>query len=255
MMELRSIAGSVHGPQCRHCTTALPFEFSFAFQPIVDIRDGSIFSYEALVRGVNGESAWSVLSQVTFENQYAFDQMCRMKALALAGRLGIRTRINLNFMPNAIYRPELCIRSTIAAAQAMNFPIEDIVFELTEGENVADHAKLIEIFSEYSRLGFKTAIDDFGAGFSGLALIADFQPDMIKLDMGLVRDIDTLPAKQAIARAVVSMCAEMSIMLVAEGIESQREFEWLRQAGVSFFQGYYFAHPAFEALPQPRAIE
>ena len=211
--------GSNGHAACGACRNASePFPFSFAFQPVVDVRDGSIFSYEALVRGPQGEPAPSVLGRVTPENQYAFDQACRVKALELASRLGIAVNLDINFLPNAIYRPEVCIRSTLAAAARLAFPIERIVFEVTEGEHVGDRRKLVEIFREYSRLGFKTAIDDFGAGFAGLGLLAEFQPDIVKIDMALVRGIAQSRPKQAIVRAVVAMCEELGIEPIAEGV-------------------------------------
>lgn len=236
---------------CTACTQPWvdPIPFTFAFQPIVDAAAGRVFSYEALVRGTDGEPAASVLGRVNTGNQYHFDQACRVKALALAAQLGIDVRLNINFLPNAIYRPEVCIRSTLEAATRLSFPTERIVFEVTEGESIADHRKLVDVFREYRRLGFTTAIDDFGAGYAGLGLLADFQPDIVKIDMKLVRDVDRERGRQAIARAVIAMCRELGIAVIAEGVETKAEFSWLRDAGVHLFQGYLFAKPALEALP------
>jgi EAL domain-containing protein (putative c-di-GMP-specific phosphodiesterase class I) len=103
--------------------------------------------------------------------------------------------------------------------------------------------------TEYKRLGFTTAIDDFGAGYSGLGLLVDFQPDLIKIDMKIVRDIDSNPPRQAVVRSIVALCRELRIRIVAEGVESLAEYAWLANAGIELFQGYYFARPAFEALP------
>jgi EAL domain-containing protein (putative c-di-GMP-specific phosphodiesterase class I) len=215
----------------------------------VDVKHGCVFSYEALVRGPNGEPAGSVLARVDETTQYAFDQACRVNAMTLASRLGIDVKLNINFLPNAIYQPALCIRSTLAAAARLSFPIDRIVFEVTEGESVADHAKLVDVFREYRRLGFKTAIDDFGAGYAGLGLLADFQPDYIKLDMALIRGVSHDRTRQAIVRAVAAMCAELGITVIAEGVETRDEFGWLSELGIELFQGYFFARPAFEALP------
>ena len=119
-----------------------------------------------------------------------------MLQAAAAARLGLRERLSINFMPNAIYRPELCIRSTLQAAREHDFPIERIIFETVEGEEVSDGKWLAEVLREYQRIGFLTAIDDFGAGFAGLNLMADFQPDLIKLDMDLIRGIDASRSRQ-----------------------------------------------------------
>lgn len=111
--------------RCVGCQQSEPlgFDFAFAYQPIVDLRDHSIFAHEALVRGTHGEGALSVLEQINDSNRYRFDQRCRTLAIAGAAALGMQTRLSINFMPNAVYRPELCIRSTLEAARAHNFPL------------------------------------------------------------------------------------------------------------------------------------
>lgn len=235
---------------CGKCKTsdAIEFDLAFAYQPIVDIETRSLFAHEALVRGPNGEGAWSVLSQVTDETRYQFDQACRVQAIKLAAELGMRESLSINFLPNAVYQPAACIQSTFAAARAHGFPIENIIFEVTEGEKVQDRPHLVNIFREYHRFGFRTAIDDFGAGYAGLELLAEYQPDIIKLDMGLVRDIDTSKPRQAIVRGVMGMCAELGIRVLAEGIETPAERDFLRAAGVRLMQGYLFCKPAFRAI-------
>ena len=237
-------------PGCAQCrnSNALDFEFEYAYQPIVDVSTRTIYAHEALVRGPNGESAYSVLSKVDDHNRYMFDQACRVKAIAGAARLGIQEFLSINFLPNAVYRPAACIRSTFAAALEYGFPIDRIIFEVTEGEQVMDRAHLVNIFQEYRRFGFKTAIDDFGAGYAGLNLLATFQPDIVKIDMDLVRDIDSNTAKQVIVTSIVTMCAALNVKVLAEGIETAAERDFLRSAGVNLMQGYLFCKPAFMAV-------
>lgn len=241
---------------CGDCSTGerLGFQFSFAYQPIVDIQARQIFAHEALVRGPAGEGALSVLSQVNEANRYRFDQACRTKAIKTAALLNMQTHLSINFMPNAIYRPELCIRATLAAARQHGFPLERIIFETVEGERVNDGKWLAEILREYKRIGFLTAIDDFGAGYAGLNLLADYQPDIIKLDMDLVRGIDQRPARQAIVRGVARICEELGIRLLAEGVETVDECLCLQDMGVKLMQGYLFAKPLFEHCGQTDSI-
>ncbi len=221
-----------------------------AFQPIVGLS--GVFAYEALVRGPQGQGAGAVLSQVTSENMYSFDQACRVKAIEMASALGGReSAVSINFIPGAVYRPETCIRKTLETATRVGMPLTRIIFEVTEGEQVKDRAHLVNIFREYRKHGLQTAIDDFGAGYAGLDLLAEFQPDIVKLDMKIVRGIDGRPASRAITRAVVAMCAELGIRLIAEGIETQSEFQALRDLGVELFQGYLFGKPRLEALDAP----
>ena len=237
---------------CANCADkgTLDFDFTMAFQPIVDIRERQIFGYEALVRGINNESAYSVLSRVNDENRYIFDQKCRVKAISLASRLNLTSMLSINFLPNAVYNPERCIRTTLQAATAYDFPIEKIMFEFTEAERVKDNLFLREIVEHYKMRGFTTAIDDFGSGYAGLGLLADFQTNIIKLDMELIRNIDSHRARQAIIRNCLNLCQDLNIVPLAEGIETQEEMRWLRDAGVELMQGYLFAKPGFECLPE-----
>ncbi len=236
---------------CKSCqdNTPLSFDFSMAFQPIVDTRDNSIFAYEALIRGLAGEGALEMLSKVNEDNRYIFDQSCRVKAVELASRLQIPCFISINFLPNAVYQAATCIRATLEAARRYNFPTSRLIFEITENEELVDKAHLKSIITEYKRQGFKTAIDDFGAGYSGLNLLAEFQPDIIKLDMAMVRDIDRDPVRQAIVQGILGVCKALNIDVIAEGIESLAELRLLQGMGVHLFQGYLFAKPAFEQLP------
>ncbi len=242
--------------RCAECARAdrLPFRFGFAFQPIVDVRSREIFAHEALVRGPQGESARSVLTQVNNENRYRFDQACRVKAIKTAAELNLPGRLSINFLPNAIYRPELCIRATLHAARTHGFPIERIVFETVEGEQIDDGKWLAQVLREYQRIGFLTAIDDFGAGYAGLNLLADFQPDLVKLDMGLVRGIDTQRPRQAIVRRIGDLCADLGIAVIAEGVETADECRCLIDLGVHLLQGYHFGKPLFEACARRESV-
>tara|TARA_R110000823_G_scaffold132777_1_gene261152 strand:- start:12165 stop:12941 length:777 start_codon:yes stop_codon:yes gene_type:complete len=237
---------------CSECAggAGLDFDFSMSFQPIVDLQNKKIFAYEALVRGLNNEPASKVFGNVNEGNCYRFDQACRVKAVKLASELGMDTFLSINFMPNAVYRPELCIRTTLEAADLYQFPVERIIFEFTEGERMDDLNHIREIVEYYKLSGFSTAIDDFGAGYAGLNMLAEIRTNFIKLDMALLRGIDQDPVRQIIVKGVLEMCQALGATVVAEGIESPEELRVLASFGINLFQGYYFAQPAFEALPQ-----
>jgi EAL domain-containing protein (putative c-di-GMP-specific phosphodiesterase class I) len=239
---------------CAGCRdgAALDFHFSMAFQPILDLESGEAFAYEALVRGPAGEGAAEVLARVTPENRYAFDQQCRVKAIETAAKAGILdtpARLSINFLPNAVYSPIACIQLTLRTAATTGFPTDRLIFEFTEQEEMADPEHVANIVRTYREMGFGTALDDFGAGHAGLGLLARFQPDIVKLDMALVRGIDSSLPRRIIVEAVGRMTREMGIVLVAEGIETEAELSALRALGVRYVQGYWLARPAFEALP------
>ena len=229
--------------------TALGGDITMAFQPIVDPARRVVYAYEALVRGRRGEGALEVLNRVRPADRYAFDQACRVKAIALAARLGVATRLDVNFMPNAVGRPDTCLRTTLRAARRIGFPPDRLVFEATEGERVTDAPRVAAVIGECRRRGLRIAIDDFGAGYAGLNLLADLHPDVVKLDMGLCRGVDRSRTRQAIVHGVLTTCRDLDIEVVAEGIETADEYLTLRTLGVELFQGFLFARPGFEHLP------
>lgn len=234
---------------CRGCTEAgAIFPFTMAFQPIVDIQHRRIDAYEALVRGPAGEGAYHVLSRVNDENRYAFDQACRTKAIDLAARLGVRCRLNINFLPNAVYEPKACIRATLAAAARTRFPLDKLTFEFVENEEIHDQQHTLRIIDEYRRHGFMIALDDFGTGYSGLSRLAQLRPDIVKLDRELVRDCDRDRLRLSIVAAVIALGNEAGIKVVLEGVERVEEAEALRSVGARFIQGFLFARPVFEGL-------
>jgi EAL domain-containing protein (putative c-di-GMP-specific phosphodiesterase class I) len=222
-----------------------------AFQPIVDVAHHRVWGYEALVRGVDDQSAPSILEQLSDETRYRFDQAARVMAIETAGALfeGKDLRLSINFMPNAVYEPTACIQKSLAAAKRVDFPHQNLVFEFTENERMDNPAHVQNICEVYRRLGFLTAIDDFGAGYSGLRLLSFLQPDMIKIDMELLRDIHLSRAKQVIVAGIVGIARSLDIEVLGEGVESQEELIVLRAAGISLFQGYYFARPGLMTLP------
>lgn len=228
-----------------HSDIELGFDFEFAFQPIVDISSKTIFAHEALVRGPNGEGALTVLNQVT--NNYKFDQACRVKAVKTASEINLEGYLSINFMPNAVYKPELCIQTTFEAAKKYNFDTKRIIFEFTEQELMEDVKHISNIMKAYNKMGFKTALDDFGAGYAGLNFIADCEVDIIKIDMGLIRDIDKSKSRQAILKAVTRMCEDLNIRIIAEGIETIAERDVLANYGITLFQGYLFCKPSFKS--------
>lgn len=238
---------------CKQCLQARPLDIdiTMAFQPIVNASTQMVFAYEALVRGADGSGAASVLSRVTDDNRYVFDQTCRVKAIQLAAKLGITCNLSINFLPNAVYRPETCIRATMQAADEFGLPINRIIFEVTESEPINDPAHLMSIFEEYRERGFITAIDDFGAGYAGLNLLSRFKPQILKLDMELCQGIADDVVKFTITRGAVDTAHALGVQVIAEGVENLRDFEELQKIGVDYFQGYLFAAPKIGELVVP----
>jgi EAL domain-containing protein (putative c-di-GMP-specific phosphodiesterase class I) len=227
------------------------FAASFAFQPIADITSRTVFAYEALARGKGGESAASVFAAIPAAQMHAFDHAARLAAVKLAARLGLKEKISLNVMPGCIESMPESIDRLLECAAECGLSPSQLVLEITEGEAVQRPNEFTRLLDRYRAQGVRMAIDDFGAGYSGLNLLASFQPDLIKLDMYLVRDIDSAGPRQAIARAVLQVCDDLGIEVIAEGVETIGEYQWFRRVGVRLFQGYLLARPGFESLDAP----
>lgn len=238
------------GGHCNRCDSPVPFAFTMAFQPIVNVLERRIIYYEALVRGPNGESAWSILSQVTDELMYRFDQECRIKAIELASQLGMQERLSINFLPNAVYEPSACIQATLETSRRVGWPIERLNFEITETERVKDRDHMRNIIDSYRAMGFTTSLDDFGNGYANLDLLTDLRPDSLKIDRELVMGCDSDARRQAILKSVVTLATQLEIHLVAEGVETREESRCLIALGIPVQQGFYFARPNLESLTQ-----
>ena len=229
------------------------FEFSFAFQPIVNARTKNVICYEALVRGPNGEPSAEIFAKLSDNNRYSFDQASRVKAIYMASHLNLSSKLSINLFPNSVYQTGFSIKTTLEASMEYGFPIDKIIFEITEDERVTHPSRLINAIKTYQKLGFQTAIDDFGVGYSGLFLLQEYQPNFIKIDRRLLSDIDTNTVKKTIVKGISYICEELDIILMAEGVETFEEYEWLYHMGIIYFQGYYFARPEFEAFPDVRS--
>jgi EAL domain-containing protein (putative c-di-GMP-specific phosphodiesterase class I) len=227
--------------------------FSMAFQPIVNVVNGSTYAYEALVRSLTGESAYSVLSRVPNRSAHLFDMACRSRGMELAMRHGLldrtSTKLCVNVNPNAAVTETSHLDITCAEAIEMGFPLDRLIIELVENEEIHDFDGLKSMVDDYRSCGVKIAMDDFGSGYSGLKLLTRLHPDVVKLDMGLISRVETDRVSEVMVKAMVQACFELNIVTIAEGVETYETAMRLRDMGVVYQQGYYFAKPGFETLP------
>ena len=242
-----ALPAAERGPGCSACRRPAALRpFTMAFQPIVDVVERRIVGHEALVRGMAGEGAGTVLGMVDPETMYAFDQACRVKAIELASALGLPGRLSINFLPNAVYEPRACIRATLEAASRSGFDTSRLTFEIVETEEVAESGHLARIVAEYKRQGFMVALDDFATGYSGLARLIDLAPDIIKLDRHVIAGCDTSPVRLAVTASVLAMAKAIGAMVVLEGVETEAEAAALESVGGRHMQGFLFSRPVFE---------
>ncbi len=226
-----------------------PNRFTFAFQPIVHAPSRAIYSYEALLRGPDGEPAATILQGIRPAQRVRFNEQSRTAAVELAARLGLTTRLNINFMPSDVRLSPTAISSLMEAARRCGVPSGRIVLEILESDIIGSAEDFAASINAYRTAGLTFAIDDFGAGYAGLNLLAEFQPDLVKLDMQIVRGIESKGPRQAIVRGILHTCRDLGIDVVAEGVETPDEYAWFRTEGIELFQGFLFAKPGFECLP------
>lgn len=228
------------------------------FHPIVDTADPSrIFAYECLARGI-GESGESIPPGIMFDIaqtadlQFNLDRVCRLAAIQGCVEHGLDKTIFVNFNPGTIYNPEHCLETTMRAIGKAGLTPDKIVFEVVESEKIQDIEHLLSILSYYRENGFRTALDDLGAGYSSLNLLTRLKPDFVKLDMELIRDVDTDPYKAVITENLINMARLLGAKTIAEGVETVDEWRWVREKGADYIQGFLFAKPA--APPEPVRI-
>lgn len=225
------------------------------FQPIVEANSGTTVAYEALSRGVRDDG--SVMSPEEMFNKarsmeliFALDRICREVVIDEVKRHGILEKVFINFNPNAIYDPEKCLQSTIAAIEKNQLSDHQFVFEVVETEEVKDYDHLRSILDFYKRRGFGVALDDVGSGFNDEATLHHLIPDYIKFDMGIIRNIHQHPAQQRKMLEYVRIARNHGIKVLAEGIETREERDYLKNAGVDLMQGYFFGKPSENPLVQ-----
>jgi EAL domain-containing protein (putative c-di-GMP-specific phosphodiesterase class I)/CheY-like chemotaxis protein len=221
------------------------------FQPIVT-RRGRLLGYEALMRSEGSPLATPPALIGAAERLNRLHQLGRRVRLLAASAFDHAPSdalLFVNLHPRDLLDPELYDPSGALASIA-----DRVVLEITE------RADLDTIEDAYARIsvlryqGYRIAIDDLGAGHSGLTAFASMEPDIVKLDMGLVRGIDGSQSRQRVVRAMVSMCKGLGMDVVAEGVETNAEKMCLFELGVDFQQGYLFAKPS-RAFVRPLSFE
>lgn len=226
--------------------------FSFAFQPIVVEHDGSVVGYEALVRGVAGEPANSILSTIGPENRERFDQAIRLRAIREASRLGMHKPLHLNCSWLSPENLPAAMVGMLNVAAACGMSRQDLVLEMQNLGQFGTLEELAALRLRMSEFRVRVLVDQFGAGRADLAELAILRPDMVKLDRRLVSGIHRGRGRQAIVTGIVAMCRALDIKVVGLGVEHVAELRWLSANGVRLFQGFYFAEPTMNRMPGAR---
>lgn len=220
------------------------------FQPIVHATSpATVFAYECLVRGAEADGSLVYPDRmfgVAHEADllYMLDRVARTTAIRSAVTAGITEKLFINFVPGAIYDPASCLRTTVRAIELSPFTPDGVVFEVVESEQTADIAHLLRILDYYRAAGFGVALDDMGSGYNSLNLLGKLQPDYVKLDRDAIRAVDSDPYRGQIVAKLLELARTLRVATIAEGVETEGEWQWLRDHGVDYVQGYLFGRPA-----------
>ena len=227
------------------------------FQPVLRADGSKVFAFEALARGVDAEGQLIQPNRLfgaarDADLMFHLDRAARIAAIRQAHGAGIHETLFINFNPTSVYDPSFCLKTTFDAVNAIGTSPARYVFEVVETDHISDHGHLKNILAEYRHHGFRVALDDLGAGYSSLNLLQGIRPDFVKLDREMVDGVSSSRYLASITSRLINMAKELDVQLIAEGIETREDWDWLQDHGVDFVQGFYFARPS--ATPERPAM-
>jgi len=231
-------------------------EIDFAFQPIVDIHNGTVFGYEALMRGnqnMGKETVFDVLDEAEQLNiLHRFDMMARARAIAKFAQLPRthKTKLFFNLDNRIIASPDYFRGGTKGLLKQFDLPPSSLCLEISERHEVS--MKLAENnLARYRDEAYNTAIDDFGAGYSGLKLLQEYQPDFLKIDRSFISGIEKDNKQKLMVSTITDLAHVLGIFVIAEGIETQEEFYVCKEIGCDLAQGYFIERPQLDVSVLP----
>jgi EAL domain-containing protein (putative c-di-GMP-specific phosphodiesterase class I) len=212
-----------------------------AYQPIISWSRRALFAYEALVRN----------EEPTLRNPGdLFDAAERLNRLHELGQT-IRQRVarTMDDIPSSgivfvnVHTADLQDGSLFEAGSPLSAFASRVVLEITERAALDQIKDLMTRMAQLRAMGYRIAVDDLGAGYAGLTSFAQLEPEVVKVDMSLVRGVDSSPTKQKLLGSIIGLCRDLQIQIIAEGIETEAERDTLVRLGGDLCQGYLFARP------------
>ena len=223
------------------------------YQPIIDLYDHHTLGFEALSRGPRGTDYESpyMLFGIADESDLLFelDRLCRRNALVASAGLDRKFHLFLNLLPSTIRDPEFQGKRMLGFLERYGLSPSRIVLEITEQLAIENYSLFLDAIRVYTDMGFSIAVDDMGAGYSGLEKIVHLKPRFLKIDLMMVQQIDTSFVKREMLKAIQSLADNIGAYCIAEGIERRQELDTLRALGIRYGQGFLFARPARAPIP------
>lgn len=230
--------------------TSLTADCSFAFQPLIDPLSQDVIAQEALLRTPSGASSQHYFAGLSSEEVYRADLTSKHVAFAMAAALDIgQQTLSVNLLPMTLVNIPDAVAYLLQGISRNGLVPEQIIIEFTESEVISRLDIFTDAVRQLKAAGIRVAIDQFGAGFAGLQLLAQFQPDRIKINRDLIANVNKSGPQQAIIQAIIKCCTSLEIIISAVDVESAEEWMWLESAGISQFQGSLFASPELAGIP------
>ncbi|KAF7788733.1 hypothetical protein PRUB_a1783 [Pseudoalteromonas rubra] len=219
-----------------------------AFQPIYDLAKEQVLGFEALSRGKRGsvleqpDSLFAAASR--YDRLSELELLCRQRAITQFVAQQLPGKLFLNVSPKALLDPRHPRGETLHLVEQAGLAASRIVIEVTEQDKVDDGFLLLKTIAHYRQLGFTIAIDDLGAGYSGLKQWSELCPDFVKVDRYFIDYCDQSIVKREFLKSIIELAKATNTAVIAEGIERMEELALLEQLGIVNAQGYLLAKPS-----------
>jgi len=222
------------------------------FHPIVRLADGEIIGHEALTRPLGGISFDSVEELFAFAEStdllMDFERLCRRTAIGSASNRPSLGLLFLNASARAVEDPEWAAGGMDEILRKSGLAPHDVVVEITERVAIVHHDEFQRALRMFKDRGYRVAVDDMGAGYASLQSLASIEPDFLKFDTSLVRDIDHSSIKQSLLLSLRQLGDKIKARVIAEGIEREGELQTLIELGIELGQGYLFHRPEADVI-------
>ncbi len=219
---------------------------SIYFQPIINIENNTLLAFELLSRTnlsyfSNSDLLFKINSN--YESYNKLESLCFKKIIDTINKKNMKVKYSINFSSDFILNHLMKDKNIKSIIGRELFMPSDFIIEITERDQIRDIIGFKHIIKELKNYGFKIAIDDVGSGYSTLGMISEINPDFIKYDLKLIRDIDKIPIKKKLLKSIIDFANNQNLILIAEGVETQEEYGTIKELGVKYAQGFYFHVP------------
>lgn len=218
------------------------------FQPIIENKNGIISGYEALIRGPFDSPFHSPIALFEAAGKQGrlveLEMLCRELSILQFKKLKLSGKLFLNAGPETLFQPDFRSGRTLTLLQKVGLDPRRVVIELTEHSPLENYEVVRDALKHYKKMGFEIAMDDLGSGYSGLRMWYELRPDYVKIDRHFISNIDSDQVKQQFVHSIKHIAQELNCKIIAEGVETGKEFRFVEKLGLPLSQGYYFARPA-----------